>query len=353
MIAVILDSNALYGDPFLNSGNLKRLIAYSSLDKIDVLISEVVVEEVVNNNRNKIKTTLEKVKGQIKTINDVSGTQSVVLTGIDIEKIEVELRERIEDLVQKGAIVKVPYKNDLLPELMNRALHKIMPFKENKEEFRDSVIWLSIVDYLKEGKFDKAFFISNNSSDYSDPKTGLLHKDLLNDFPNTKLYKNVKEFFSGEKEEINKLIPYEISTELISWASENQKDESEIYSIIRENFFDELSGKVSQVLSSLNVHDLDSEAFDGYVQPYDLDDFWIEDYEVDIDLDTVVVTGQCSTSNYVELYQYNPVHDNSDEKFSYSGEVEVQVTIDFMFYMAPDQDGPYDFDITGIKTNAA
>ena len=351
MIAVILDSNSLYGDPFLNSGNLKRLVAYSLLDKLDILISEVVIEEVNNNNTNKIKTTFEKVKGQLKTINETSGTQQLSVTNIDIDVLVNDLKNRFCELSSKNAITRIPYKNDILPVLVNRALNKIMPFKENKEAFRDSVIWLSTVDYLKSNTYEKAFFISNNSSDFSDPKTGTLHQDLINDYSNIKLYKNLKDFFLDEKEIIERLIPGDTSSDLMIWAAENQPEEKDVYDHLRKYFFDDLKEKVSQVLSAVSVHELADDIFDGYVQPYELDDFYIDNFEVDIDLDAIIVTGQCVTSDYVEIYQYNPVHDSSDEKFSCAGDAEIEVIIDFMFYISPDEEEPYDFDITSTKVN--
>lgn len=349
MIAVILDSNSLYGDPFFSSGNLKRLIAYSSLNKIDVLISDVVEEEVINNNLKKIQINLEKIKGQAKTINEVVGSQAISLNAIDTDIAEKELRKRFNDLSADGSIIKIPYKNDMMPDLINRALKKIRPFKENKEEFRDSVIWLSCIEYLKSKDYESVYFISNNSSDFCG-SDGKLHQDLKNDYDGIVLYKNLKAFFSEEKEEISKLIPEGKSVELMAWLAKNEPDGDAIKDMLRDNFFENISANLSQLLSSISVHDIDSEIFDGYVQPYELDDFCLDDYEVNVDIDSIIVTGQCSTSNYVEAYQYNPVYDSSDEKFSFTGEVEVEVTLDFMFSISPEQKEPYDFDITGARS---
>ncbi|MFB3945541.1 PIN domain-containing protein [Aeromonas veronii bv. sobria] len=349
MIAVVLDSNAIYSDPFLMSGNLKRLVGYSSLNKLDILISNVVMDEVINNNRNKIKTTFEKIKSQLKTINETSGLQQLSVTEINIEQLDRDLTRRFSELSSMGSITLVPYQNELLPELVNRALKKIMPFKENKEEFRDAVIWLSIVNYLKENEYEKAFFISNNSSDFCDPKTGTIHQDLVNDHDSIILYKNIKDFFIEEKILLEELISTSISHDLISWASDHKPTMATAKAVIKRFFFTELGTKISQILSSISVHELVDDIFDGYIQPYDVYDFEVEGIDIDIDIDAIVVTGQCITSDMVEIYQYNPIYDDSDEKFSFAGHTEVQVMVDFMYYISPDNEEAYDFDITGTK----
>ncbi|MBL4680156.1 MAG: DUF4935 domain-containing protein [Pseudomonadales bacterium] len=350
MIAVILDSNVLYGDPFFKSGFLKRLIAYSTLNVFDVLVSEVVLEEVINNNRDKIHVTLTKIKSQAKTINDVLGDQKLTVGSVDIELPEIQLRSKISDLCDLGAVTLVPYENELLPVIVSRALKKIRPFKEGKEAFRDSVIWLSCVEYLKSEKYKEAFIITNNSSDFCDPHNDEeLHQDLKNDFSNIKLYRNLKSFFTTEKETWSEFVPSETSVELLEWFSENKPDITQLKELINDFFHSELRIALHQILSGISLHEIDHGLIGGYIQPYELDDFWVEDYDSTIDIDCFVVTGECVMLGFVELYQYNPVHDSSDEKFSFAGEREVEVTLEFIFSLSPDEGEPYDFDITGHK----
>lgn len=349
MIAVILDSNTLHGDPFMRAGQLKRLLSYSAINGLDILVSEVVVEEVVNNNLKNIVRNIQEVRSKIKTINGYMGGQSLSLNSVDIDLSETQLRDRYSDLAGRDLIKIIPYKNEMMPELLRRALQKIRPFKENKEEFRDSVIWLSCIDHLKRTDYQGAFFVTNNSSDFCASKENSeLHDDLKNDYDNLKLYRDLGSLFKDEKSLISSLIPHESHLKLGEWLSENHITQSYVQEAIGEYFLADISSHVSACVAGMNLGDFDRNFFPGYVQASEVVEFDVQDFEVEIDIDSLVVTGTCYSCTEVELFQYNPVHDTSDEKYTFLGDRVLSISTDFMFAISPDRDQPYDFDVTCV-----
>ncbi|WP_181170546.1 PIN domain-containing protein [Priestia megaterium] len=105
----------------------------------------------------------------------------------------------------------VGYDNSILPELVNRAVNRIKPFTEGKQEFRDAVIWLSYALLAKERKLENCLLITGNTTDYCS-KNKELHPDFLKDSERFTIYKdaytlveadNMKEF--KEEYELTKL----------------------------------------------------------------------------------------------------------------------------------------------------
>ena len=185
------------------------------------------IEEVVNNAMNQIGSSLDKISNSTKTINALSGDQTIATNALDLERSEHDLRENFRKMIMAGYVRRVPYSNELLPMLVGRALKKIRPFSEKKEEFRDAVIWLSCVEHIGSKKYSDVFLISNNISDFGD-KNKQLHPDLYSDCPAV-LYPTLNDFFNCEKDKLSKLIPSAVTEELMEWLSNNELDDFMIH----------------------------------------------------------------------------------------------------------------------------
>lgn len=103
-----------------------------------------------------------------------------------IQEIEIDINEEVKkyiDFVYKKLNVNddkiIKYKNEYLPEIVNRAINRLKPFKDEDKGFRDSIIWLTALDYCQKSHEKQVIFISNNPKDFGDIQNpSELHQNL-------------------------------------------------------------------------------------------------------------------------------------------------------------------------------
>lgn len=183
-------------DPFFSKPN--TLILLNALEKSGgkIFISDIVLQESKNNlskNLIKLKKIIESSAQDFFNHANIEADDfnSNIIFDIDssIEKFE----KRVNELVEQHLLEIIDH-NDVdaktfLDDIIHRSLNNIKPFKDKKEEFKDTVIWKTYVEHVKKQSGSNFFFISNNKSDFYDdsPKKDdsdqeiSFHKDLLKD----------------------------------------------------------------------------------------------------------------------------------------------------------------------------
>jgi hypothetical protein len=79
-------------------------------------------------------------------------------------------------------------------EVVKRALNNIKPFQEEEKGYRDTLIWLSLLDYIKRNEIkEDIIFISSNKNDFYDKnkKGTFFHNDLILDLEKKDIKNNV------------------------------------------------------------------------------------------------------------------------------------------------------------------
>ncbi|WP_230659336.1 PIN domain-containing protein [Psychrobacter sp. I-STPA10] len=61
--------------------------------------------------------------------------------------------------------------------ILDRSINRIKPFNKGDKGFRDTILWLSILDMIKD--YQRVSFISANVNDFANGSNDTLHKDLL------------------------------------------------------------------------------------------------------------------------------------------------------------------------------
>lgn len=203
MINIFLDSNILYLDPLMDKGNNKLLF-----DKINevggsIFICDVVYKETINNYRkqlNDINNEFLKINKKIKNLN----IEQTIVGFIDIENQINKIDNKLQEYIKNNKLIKLETSNDILPEVIDRAINRKKPFKEGKQEFRDCVIWLTYAKKVEEDGLDNCFFITKNVSDFCNKKQ-VLHEDLLEDTKKFKFHSDPYNFLKYETELISML----------------------------------------------------------------------------------------------------------------------------------------------------
>lgn len=196
---IYIDSNIFYDDPYLAKPSFSVLLEKVKDRNGSIKMSEVVYFETLNNllskNINDAREGLKKPDRQLTKYLAGSGLEEKYrLPILDDEEIKNSFQKRYQDLTNEGVLELINHdsidKDYLMNDIMYRALNCIRPFSKGKEEFKDTIIWHTIIEDIKKNGYKKCFFISSNNSDFfnkvsvdNNINEVLFHKDLLKDIP--------------------------------------------------------------------------------------------------------------------------------------------------------------------------
>lgn len=196
---IYIDSNIFFDDPYLVKPTFSVILEKIRNSNGVIKMPEVVYYETLNNLLNKniseARDGLRKPDRQITKYLAGSGLEEKYkLPILDDAEITTSFHNRYDELTAEGVLEIINHntidKDYLLKDIMYRALNGIRPFSEGKEEFKDTIIWHTVIEDIKQNKYTKCFFVSNNNSDFFeqnsvDNKTRVasFHKDLLQDIP--------------------------------------------------------------------------------------------------------------------------------------------------------------------------
>jgi hypothetical protein len=149
LVCVFLDTTFTYQDPFFHKVSSKRIfdLARKSPDVL-IVMSRVVYGET----RAKLEKTLESAKGkmhsEMKSVRDLfphddCSLDEQITRLFDVGEVLKQYDQFVEEHISNGTFAVVDAPEGIMSELVDRAIHRIKPFTENKDEFRDAVTWLS------------------------------------------------------------------------------------------------------------------------------------------------------------------------------------------------------------------
>ena len=175
---IVLDSNVIIEKNWRLSGpDIQLLHKAVGRAGIEIFVPEVVIQEVVNARRIRLKERLKKAVHHIHSVNKVvSQTESIPIPEVnvreEVKSFEELLRRRIDEL---GAS-KPDYEGISHSTLVAKALHRKKPFGTKDRGYRDGLIWETIIRNVAD-KNDVTIFVTNNTKDFCD-SNGELHTDL-------------------------------------------------------------------------------------------------------------------------------------------------------------------------------
>lgn len=299
MLNVFLDSNILYSDPLMEKKHNK--ILFDKVNRVGgkIFICDVVYKETLNNYRKRlqeVKLEIDKLKVKLDKLR---------INTIDIQDIDVDaevklLEKKFEEYIRAGKYVNIEVNNDILPQVIDRAIKRKKPFSENKEEFRDCVIWLTYANKVESDNLDKCIFITANVSDFCDKK-GELHKDLLKDTEKFSFHSNAYKFIEHESKFIDSL-ENEIIDKFKQITVEHSEFENpEIFHKIYSSLYSYLIG-----LSEEEVQDKFSPIYSEYIDLNSIDLKSIVKKNNDINIESLYISelGEIDIEASIDLKTY-------------------------------------------------
>jgi len=232
---IIIDSNIYMRDFKLKEKNIEIILDYISKTNSSIIFPRIVIEEIKNLYKKKLKDNFNTYNASIAKL------KSILINTVESNNVTVDFDKETDDYVnfvfEKLNIIEdniIDYKNEFLPELVKRAINRIKPLGENGQQFRDGLLWLTLLDYAERAENKEIIFISANSNDFAEKNTATLHRQLQEELQEKGLtihyYIDIDSFIESQASKIDFI------TE--AWISENVNQEKleEIFvAILGEN----------------------------------------------------------------------------------------------------------------------
>ncbi|EJR80269.1 PIN domain-containing protein [Bacillus cereus] len=251
-------------DVFMNNRLSNEFFNICKQQKFKIYISTVVIAEIRRQFHTFMNAQLKNIRagyGAINTVPRIYGPSGHLPS---IESIMNQFDLYFKNLEDEGTINIVNYCNDFLPELIHRSIHRIKPFTESKQEFRDAVIWFSYAKLAEEQQLENCYLISGNTTDYLD-KNGEIYEELAEKSNKFILFKDmhailnnsIMEPFKASNELLKSLKEKEWEPEIIS----NFLNQDTTKSYVKKYLTDDAEDRLAEVVFN-NIHLSDREILD-------------------------------------------------------------------------------------------
>lgn len=253
-------------DVFLNNRLSQEFLNICRQQNFSIYISSVVINEIRRQFSMFINNQMKNIDSGIGAINTIPNAYKLSVHLPQHEEVMRSFDSYFESLQAEEIIHIVNYSNDFLPELIHRSIHRIKPFTESKQEFRDAVIWFSYAQLAEAQELENCFFISGNTTDYLD-KEGQIHEELLEKSRRFSFFKDVYSLLNASFME-----PFKETNALLESLNQEEWDNETILSFLRDDtskkyvikrLFDDKDGPLKEELwssvyySQRTISDLD------------------------------------------------------------------------------------------------
>ncbi|WP_312331332.1 PIN domain-containing protein [Sphingobacterium sp.] len=346
MLNIFIDSNILYQDYFFENKSNKQILEYCKEGLLNLYMSDVVRLEL----RRQFQREIEDKNKEINRIIKDSARLK-----IENELLEIPVDKQLDkfDVFYKRLALNdnfkiLPYKNDFLPDLVERAIYRKKPFTEEKSELKDAIIWKTYSQYVESNDTVDCILLTNNTSDFcSKQDKSKVHHELEVDSSRFSVINKAFEFIKIHS-------PILESPENKFQAYINQIDISEkfVLEILSENFERLIEDEIHKEIDNRHPSDLfsDDYFFDGQMVAYGCDILECEDIEYEIINDRALISGIIYANCEVEILQYNSVRDPGEDRYSCVGEKNVTFKLYFNFDLKKDEMCS-DFEVTDIEVS--
>jgi len=269
---VVLDSNIFRSDLLLKSKDIDVLIDYLGKTDSKIILPRIILDEIKGLYLRELNNRIAELNKIVNNIN-LALTNSETHINIVAIKSDEELAKYEKHILNRLKINEeniLPYNNEFLPEIANRAIHRIKPCGDKGQGFRDTLIWLTIKEYCTEFSKKHIAFISLNTEDFANTDKNDLHEVLRAECDATDIkvyyFKSIREFIANHSSKIE-FITYD-------WLAENMS-----YDLIGEMAKDFMYGKKSGELNYLLERQIESRQLSDYsissVAPFATTEFFI------------------------------------------------------------------------------
>jgi len=202
---IVLDSNIIIADFWLESVNFKILFESSEKVVLDIFIPQIVLDEVINNYGKRISKSITDIESELNKLQKLTRKKKrTIITDEFIDSCLSKYKKHIKNIIKENDIQVILYPDTDHKFLANKAMLKLKPFNTNEKGYRDCLIWENIKSILTKektvGASSELALVSNNHKDFATSEFEL-HPDLIKELKNedfnpgsVKFYQSLNEF---------------------------------------------------------------------------------------------------------------------------------------------------------------
>jgi len=199
---VILDSNIFLNDLKFEKPQSGELLAYLRRTGSKLVIPRVVMLEVLERYKERLKKGLNAAKGSWVSFAEIRMSPHADFPHIDVEQEFQKLEERMLNPGPRIQTLKYTDVSDIdVNEIARRGAKRLKPANQNGEELRDVLVWLLVVQYAKKTKLEVAFISGDQGFRQTDDKNDL-HSELVEEIASAKLpirfYPSISTFLTSQ-----------------------------------------------------------------------------------------------------------------------------------------------------------
>ncbi len=173
---IILDSNIFVEDFLMKSIKFSNLFDFLKKTNSEIVIFQIVFQEVIALYRRKLIEKLDKYYKSKEELLKIFNNKPFENQDINIDN-QVKIYETFfRDKFNLSKHNLTRYKDNYLGEIVTRAIVHKKPFSKSGKGFRDTLIWLTLLDFIKNSKLNQFVFISNDTNAFGN--NNQLHTSL-------------------------------------------------------------------------------------------------------------------------------------------------------------------------------
>lgn len=182
---IVVDTNIVFGGWMLKSPEAQAFLDFVKKTESTILIPKIVWAEIRKNYK---EAFLSKQAAYAESARYFS---SVLVDKVEFIRIEPDINEQADNYLAwlndklrlNGKDGIVAYSEDTLDKVAARALEHRRPFNStNQREFKDSLVWQSVLDILEKRTYpshEEVALISNDTNAFAtDKQNSALHPDM-------------------------------------------------------------------------------------------------------------------------------------------------------------------------------
>ena len=148
---IVLDANAIVSEGFGNSRQFKALLSVANALGYTIVVPQVVVDEVVARFSKSLEAEVEAVRSRLAKLSNwmsrsLESPIGVLNVADETESFKRTLLKKFED----ANVVVAGYPDTPHEELVRRATSRTRPFDDNGSGYRDTLIWMTVLDLVTE-----------------------------------------------------------------------------------------------------------------------------------------------------------------------------------------------------------
>ncbi|MBE9398291.1 DUF4935 domain-containing protein [Pontibacterium sp. N1Y112] len=168
---IVIDTNILFNDFDLTKVDLRKLIKFSSIYKINICFPQVVIDELIGQYSQKFD---DEVDSLIKSFDALQKTLlTKKINSFNVDETSKDLRKRKEqyehhlyDFIKKHRITVLPYPKEDHSEIVRRMYLKKHPFTNDKVELGYKDYLIAVSAKKKQSKRNQVILYTKNLKDF-------------------------------------------------------------------------------------------------------------------------------------------------------------------------------------------